>query len=162
MPHQGWAKVQDHLPHLLAVLFLKHHRIPWPQGPCCLTVTFLSTVTPKSFSLGLFSRRSVSTLSWCLQLFILRCRTLHLLCWTSLSPPLPISLACWSLSEGAAQLSGMSAASPNFVSPENLPRRHSLYLCFKTPVVLQGVNTVSILNFFSIQYFFYSPAFFIK
>lgn len=100
VPHQDWVEVQDHLPHLLAVLFLKHPKIPWPQGYCCLMVSLLSIGSPKSFSAELLSRRSVPSLSWCLRLFLLRCRTLHLLCWTSLSPSLPISSACWHLSKG--------------------------------------------------------------
>jgi len=109
-----------------------HPRIPLAflaaRGHCWLMVNLSSTRTPRSLSAELLSSRSAPSLSWCMGLFLPRCRTLHL-------PLLSfIRFLCAQLSSlsrfrwMAAQPSGVSTTPPSFVSSANLLRVHFVLL----------------------------------
>ena len=67
--------------NLLATLHLMKPRIPSTtvaaRAHCWLMFILVSTMTPMDFSAKLLSRRSASSIYWCLGLFLPRCRTLH-------------------------------------------------------------------------------------
>ena len=71
----------------------------------------------------ILSSRSTSHLYWCLQLFLLRCRTLHLPLLNAVSTHLSFSGSYWM----AAQPSGVSSIPPSFISSANLLRVHSVF-----------------------------------
>ncbi|KAK4827398.1 LOW QUALITY PROTEIN: hypothetical protein QYF61_017803 [Mycteria americana] len=67
-----------------------------PRAHCWLIFNLVCTKTPKSFSAKLLSNWLAPSIYWCMELFLLRCKTLHFMrCKeTSESSCWPISPAC--------------------------------------------------------------------
>jgi len=95
------------------------------RAHCWLMVKLLSTRTPTSLSAELSSIRYARSLYWCIGLFLMRCRTLHLpllslIRFLSAQHP-SLSRSRWI----AAQPSHVSTTPPSSVSSANLLRVHS-------------------------------------
>jgi len=84
-PHQGRVEGEDNLPYpashtvfdtAYSTIGCLGHRGTLPQG---LITSLLSTITPKPFSSELLCSMPSTNLYWYMQLFLLRCRTLHLI-----------------------------------------------------------------------------------
>lgn len=98
--------------NLLAKLFLMWCRIPLvlfaTRAHCLLMFNLVSARIPSTFSVKLFSRQLAPSTYRCMELFLPRCRTLHLPLW---------NLYIYT----AAQPSGLSAP-PQYIYRERLYR----------------------------------------
>jgi len=109
---------------LLTIIYLMQPRILLAsfatRAHCWIMVKLVSIRTPRSFSAKLFSSWVAPSVYCCMGLFLPRCRTLHFP-WLSLRrfPSAHFSSLLTSLWV-AAQHSGISEASPSFVSSASL------------------------------------------